>query len=147
MSAVEILPNLWLGNIKASLNNDFLIKNNIKCIVNCTVNYQFNEKLPANIKKIRLPVSDTGTQEANDTMLQYIDKTVTFIYRSLLKGDCILVHCYAGKQRSPTIIASFIIKYCECNYEQALHALSVKWPFYPDHYIPALKTWSELQKN
>jgi hypothetical protein len=37
----EILPNLWLGSFEDSQNKDFIMKNNINCIINCTLNKPF----------------------------------------------------------------------------------------------------------
>ena len=35
-NAHEIIPRLWLGNVKASMYEDFIIRNNIAVVFNCT---------------------------------------------------------------------------------------------------------------
>lgn len=139
-SAVEIIPHLWLGNVKASHNLNFLKVSNITCIINCTKNFDFYDKLPANTQKIRIAISDTGTEEANRALYSLLDKAVTYIQRQLIKGNRVLVHCYAGKQRSPAIVAAYLIKYCEWSTDEVLTLMNEKWGANPDHYIPAL-TW------
>ncbi len=145
-SAAEIVPNLWLGNIKSSRNKQFLHEHEINCIVNCTKNYDFDQEamLPST-QKIRIAISDTGTEQARTAFLEVVDKAVTFIYRCLIKGDRILVHCYAGKQRSPAIIVAFLIKYCEWSVKEALDAVNKQmqshWPIEVDHYIAALEKY------
>ena len=37
-NANEIIPNLWLGNAKASMDEDFIRQNNITVVFNCTKN-------------------------------------------------------------------------------------------------------------
>jgi protein-tyrosine phosphatase len=148
-SAVEILPNLWLGNVKASRNRDFLHTYKINVIVNCTKNFDFDSTaiLPET-KKIRLAVSDTNTPEANRDMLALLDRAVTYIHRQLTRGDHVLVHCYAGKQRSPAVIAAFIVKYCEWPLDKSLKVIERLWNgVYPDHYLSALKEFQSNIKN
>lgn len=147
-SAVEILPNLWLGNIKASRNRDFIVTNKINCVINCTKNYDFDqEALLPDTKKIRIAVSDTGTPEANRAMLSLLDRGVTYIHRQLVRGDRVLVHCYAGKQRSPAVICAYIIKYCEWPVDKALAVVGKLWNnVYPDHYLDALQSF-EIKTN
>ena len=143
-SAVEIIPHLWLGNIKASRNADFLKDTKINCIINCTKNFDFdNEAMLPNTKKIRIAVSDTGTESANEALLSLLDKSVTYIQRQLVKGDIILVHCYAGKQRSPAVIAAYLIKYCEWPVDKVLSIMKARWNVYPDHYLKALRQFHE----
>lgn len=142
-SAAEILPNLWLGNIKASRNKEFLHRNKINCIINCTKNYDFDATaiLP-NTKKIRLPISDTGTPEASSALLALLNRTVTYIHNQLINGDRILVHCYAGKQRSVAVIVAYIMKYAGLPMECALDVVNKLWNnVYPDHYLTALSSF------
>ena len=48
-----ILPNLYLGNETSSLNTNFLKENNIKLIINCTKDLEFNKDYKC--IKIRIP--------------------------------------------------------------------------------------------
>jgi protein-tyrosine phosphatase len=141
MSVVEIIPHLYLGNIKSSLDLTFIREAKINCIINCTKNFNFIENLPENIKKIRISLSDTGTDEANECMLTILDKAVTLIYRELIKGNVILIHCYAGKQRSLAIVVAFLIKYSFLSKDEVLKFLFKRWPYYPDHYEKALNAY------
>jgi protein-tyrosine phosphatase len=145
-SAAEIVPHLWLGNIKASRNATFLHDNEISCIVNCTKNYDFDQTaMIPGTKKIRIAISDTGTDEARQAFLELADRVSTAIYQRLVKGDHLLVHCYAGKQRSPAIILAFLIKYCDYNVDEALKAVNTRmkshWKIEADHYIEALEKY------
>jgi len=53
--ANEIIPRLWLGNAKASMNEDFIRQKNITVVFNCTKNLPFSPMIPI---KYRIPVDD-----------------------------------------------------------------------------------------
>ena len=125
MGAVEILPNLWLGNIRDALNQDFLHRKKITCVVNCTVKYPFYTS--DKIRKIRIPVRDTGKEPEFYKMYVALPSAVDKIYE-LLDSERILIHCYAGKQRSVAVILAFIMKHCKYPLDYALHTLRAKWP-------------------
>jgi hypothetical protein len=139
MSAIEIIPNLWLGNIKAGLNEEFIAFNKITHVINCTRNFGFVQE--PSITKVRIKVSDTGTEQATQEMTEILDKSIKYIYNKLLEGHRVLVHCYAGKQRSVAIVAAFISKYCNWSIQKSLEILESKWGYMPDRYIEALKRW------
>ncbi len=122
--AVEILPNMWLGNISAALNIDFLKSNKITCIINCTDTCPFVEY---DIKKIRIPIKDNGTEEEIFKMYTVLDKATTLIYELLHKYP-ILIHCYAGRQRSVSVVLAFLMKYARFTLQEAIDALRKKKP-------------------
>jgi len=101
----EILPNLWLGNYKSSINKNFLIKYNIKCIIRV-----LPEKLPVykNIEYINIPLKDKHI--CNKNINDIFRKCNNIIDNYLKKNQGILVHCKRGHQRSASVIASYIFK-------------------------------------
>jgi protein-tyrosine phosphatase len=109
----EIIPGLWLGDKNSSHNTDFLTEKKIKCIINCSVDLPFIND--SSIIKKRIPVNDDLSFEANKTILKYLNKCLEFIHENILNNKNILVHCYAGKQRSATIILCYLIKYAKIN--------------------------------
>ena len=50
-----IIPRLWLGNARASMDEDFIRHNNIVVVFNCTKNLPFSPMIPI---KYRIPVDD-----------------------------------------------------------------------------------------
>ena len=97
--ACEIITNLWLGNIIDSRNTEFL--NSIDVIVNCTKNLPFNRD---DNKHIRVYVDDNLQKEEIVSMYKHLDKITALINDYLTKGRTVFVHCYAGKQRSATVM-------------------------------------------
>ena len=45
-NAHEIIPRLWLGNVKASMDEDFIRQKNIGVVFNCTKNLPFSPIIP-----------------------------------------------------------------------------------------------------
>lgn len=113
INANEILTNLWLGDIKDATNKEFIDK--IDIIINCTKNIPFiNDKK----KNIRIPVEDNLEKTEIAKLYTYFDSISKIINDNLKKGFVIFVHCYAGKQRSASIIASYIMKYYRINFKE-----------------------------
>ena len=121
MSACEIITNLWLGNIIDSRNTEFL--NNIDIVINCTKNLPFN--CDKN-KHVRLNVDDNLEKEEIVNLYKYLENVTKFINDSLINGKSIFVHCYAGKQRSASVVCAYIMKYLSFSYQEATELIRTK---------------------
>ena len=124
ISYVEVLPNIWLTDFKATKNYKFLQSKKIELIVNCSKDLEFNNKY--NCKCIRLSVSDNLQEEEIDRLYKYFFEIVPIIYEFFCKGKPILVHCYAGKQRSASVIVAFILKYTNLTLRDSISYLKLK---------------------
>ena len=70
----EILPYLWIGDYKDSMNIEFLHDKKIKVIINCTKDIDFfDDPEFINIKKIRIPVDDRPS-------VSYVEDNTTMYY-------------------------------------------------------------------
>ena len=121
MSVCEILPNLWLGNENIAKSNLFFKRNNINIVVNCSKDIPFYSNYTQNI---RIPVDDNLEDIEIDKLYNYLDKAANLMETCLSNNEGILVHCYAGKQRSATVIASYLMKYGNLKTNDAI--LSIK---------------------
>jgi hypothetical protein len=101
-----ILPNLWLGNYHAALDHDFISKNNIDIIVNCTPDIPFISD--HSIKKIRIPVYDSQLEKDFILMEYYLKIIIPILHKAYVENKKILICCYAGKQRSAIVVASLL---------------------------------------
>lgn len=59
-NADQILPNLWLGNLKAAEDETFLKNAGIDVVFNCTKNLPFH---PSIRRRYRVPVDDNLENE------------------------------------------------------------------------------------
>ena len=122
---VEILPNLWLSGHKYAKNKGFLRSKNIKLIINCSTNIDFVDGLD-DIKKIRIPVNDSLQEKDIQLLTKYLPKTSLLIEKYFNNLDPVLVHCYAGKQRSATVITSFIMKQTNLDIKMLIALIQMK---------------------
>lgn len=123
MSVAEILPNLWLGNIICSRNSKFILDNSINVVVNCSKDIPFSSK---NTKNYRIAVDDNLKETEINIFFEYLDKIIPIIHEHLLNNDVILVHCYAGKQRSASIISAYLMKYSNMSLKQSIEVIKTK---------------------
>jgi len=116
-NANEIIPNLWLGNRNAPLEREHLRNCNIKLIINCTKDIEY--PVDSNIQVVRLPINDINSEESNQILDDKINDLTYLIDVYLNTKLGVLIHCYAGVQRSATVVLCYLIKYKHYNIEMA----------------------------
>jgi hypothetical protein len=106
--------NLWLGNYHAAHDPDFLIKNNITVIINCTPGIKYiyeiispKELCINKLETFRVPVLDSLLEKDILLMQEYFKTVIPFIFTKL-KTSNILIHCAMGRQRSAVLIAAIL---------------------------------------
>ena len=105
---VNICPNLYLGNYKSSQSLKILKNYNINSIVNCTKDIPFSEYFKHR-NYLRIDVEDSrDINNINDFKSKIIDATI-FINNEINNNNNVLVHCYWGIMRSPTVVASYLM--------------------------------------
>jgi hypothetical protein len=120
----DINGNLWLGNMKAALDLDFLVDNNISVILNISpdIPYIFDIMDPEMLCKqnknycglrqldtMRIPVFDSLLPHDIYLMEQYLPEVLPYIIQKLYKErKNVLIHCFAGAQRSAVIVAALL---------------------------------------
>lgn len=114
-----VIPNLWLGNKHAALNEQFIRKFNIKYIVNVTDGIR--SPFPF-VTYYNLPISDKKMCDDNlrSVMFNYIKSALTFISDGLRNGEGVLVHCRKGHHRSANIVLLFLMEHLKIGYIPAM---------------------------
>ena len=105
-NADEIIPRLWLGNVRASMDDAFLHQENIQVVFNCTKDLPFSHIVP---QKYRVPVDDNLQEEEIRNLELWSAEVAQKLLTEYNKGRTILVHCYAGMQRSAACVAFLLI--------------------------------------
>lgn len=146
-NANEILPRLWLGNYAASQDESFLKSKGIDTVFNCTKDLPFH---PSIRRRYRVPVDDNLKQEEIRNMELWSYEIVYKLQNEYKEGHPILVHCAAGMQRSPAVIAMFIIAMSGLKSDQAMGYIQSKRPvafFMNANFGQAIRGFEEsLQK-
>lgn len=105
----KITEYLYVGGIESSQKE----WGEFKLIVNCTTDILFPSQnmSMASPECIRIPVHDTPDE--CDKMTKYMMETNVLekMYEYICRGESVLVHCYAGMQRSCALVACYLIKY------------------------------------
>ena len=123
MSVCEIIPGLWLGNINIAKNNEFFTIYSITTIINCTKDIPFYSNYT---KNVRISVNDDLQKHEVDRMFDYLDTACDLIHEKLLNCESILVHCFAGKQRSATLVCAYLMKYGNMSLGVAIQSIKSK---------------------
>ena len=125
-----ILPGLWLGNSKASMNETFLKTNGITTVFNCTKDLPFHTTIK---RRYRIPVDDNLRSEEIRNLELWSYEIVYKIKKEYNNKQNILVHCYAGMQRSAASLAMFLIATERMSADDSITFLKGKRPivFFP----------------
>ena len=146
-NADEIIPRLWLGNVRASQDEDFIQREKIDVIFNCTKDLPFlyeerrslttMKDLPFLIeerrsltmpKQYRVPVDDNLQEEEIRNIELWSPEIAHKLLTLYNKGHTILVHCYAGMQRSAACVAILLIALKHMKAEDAMNYIRSRRP-------------------
>ena len=116
----EIINTLFIGGAGAAKN-----RYGFSMIVNCTRKSDIS--FPTECKNcIRISVDDSP--KYHNKLFDYIEETHVLdnIHDALQKSNKVLVHCFAGSQRSCAVVACYLIKYYKMNVIQAIQYIKNK---------------------
>lgn len=130
--AQNIYQNIWVGDNISCQDRDFLLKNNIQTIVNCTPDIP-NHFEPLLLKPIdnpqdyfiqyfRLPILDNTKDEQQQKFTQYAPE----IALNLNLNKNILIHCSAGQQRSCAFAVYLLVKKFGLSFNDAINTIIKK---------------------
>lgn len=116
--ATKIIDDIYLGGIDSVNDYESLEKIGIKNIISVIAG--FTPPYPDKFNYIVLNALDT----TNTNLIEYFDTTYNFIDHAVENNEKILIHCIAGRSRSVTILAAYIIKKYGMNVKDTI--LSIK---------------------
>lgn len=123
--ADEIIPRLWLGNVRASKDEHFIRTKRIQVVFNCTKNLEFSPIIPI---KYRIPLDDNLEEVEIRNMELFSSEIVFKIMAEYRAGKTILVHCMAGMQRSAASVTMFLIAHEGIHASEAISFIKQKRP-------------------
>ncbi|CUG89202.1 dual specificity protein phosphatase, putative [Bodo saltans] len=114
--AVRIKDGIFVGNVTAAHDEDFLYVNKVTHIVNCSGAEVSDMFADSGIEYLTFPWKDTpgvvNTTVMFDSNDRNVEQVVRFMDRAIDNGDCVLVHSVYGMSRSPALVAAyFMVKY------------------------------------
>lgn len=120
----EILPGLWLGNKRASQDIGWLKARGIRVIFNCTKDIPFPHGVVD--RMYRVPVDDSLQQDDLRNLEHWSWEICYKLQQERQQGHPILVHCFAGMQRSAAVVAMYLIACYRCPAEEAIAFIKSK---------------------
>jgi len=136
---IQIIPNLWIGNIDKAQDVELLKDKGITILINCCSNQDIPiQKTVTYPKYIKFKNCNNIITNSN----YFVD----LIEQYLKVNKKLLVFCETGIQNSPALVGCYLIKYTRLEYNSVIKSLYSKNPmfFKPENYfIELLKLYSK----
>jgi rhodanese-related sulfurtransferase len=131
----EILPGLYLASFNDVRQRGAEAQEYF--IINCS------RDLPMlSPTGVRLAIDDAPQE--NERMLGFFPRATQLIRRKLREGDEVIVHCWAGQQRSAAVMAAYLMKYAHMSKDHAMRFIRRQKPdafSWGATFDPALEDW------
>jgi len=138
----RILQGLYLGPVTAAQNQEVLCELKVTHIL--TVGYCMRPLFTSEFKYKVIPVSDS----AQSKLCKYFDECTEFINEALQTGT-VLVHCFGGVSRSPSVVIAYLMRYCNLNFSNALAYVKDKRSVVNPNsgFLNQLKNYQRILRN
>lgn len=115
-------------------------------VVNCTKDLPFYSS-----RGVRLAVDDDGSNVAmNEMFLHMTSGVLDHIHEELQNDGVVIVHCLAGQQRSPAIVAAYLMTHAGLTLEQAVRHIRAKKPdafFWSINFLDSLQRYEMMLRS
>lgn len=106
----KVMNRLYLGNFQAAKDKEFFKDKRIRAVLNCSRDIPNHFASNRDIEYMRIPVEDSLKQKDYDLMFEFMPVIVAFIHKhTVVQGNNLLVHCWAGRQRSAISVAVYLV--------------------------------------
>ncbi|KAF2787054.1 phosphatases II, partial [Melanomma pulvis-pyrius CBS 109.77] len=161
----EIVPGLFLGDVPASVCPEMLQKNHINAMVSlydCLTGWRRAMLLAGkpDDRHIFIRSEDSPTLDMlvyMSDICDFIDQMASPILRlssslqfssAPITTNSILVHCQAGRSRSPAVIIAYLMRKYRITYEDALKFVRTKRRVKPSvNLVRQLRIWEKVGYN
>ncbi|XP_078438874.1 dual specificity protein phosphatase 1-like [Wolffia australiana] len=118
----QIEEGLFLGSVGAAFNRDELKSLNVTHIL--TVAKSLKPAYPEDFVYRKVEVLDNPYTDLS----RYFDACIEFIDKARREGGGVLVHCVAGRSRSVTVVAAYLMQKNRMSLFQVLDLIKSKRP-------------------
>ncbi len=141
--ANQIVDNLWLGSLESSCNRQALQERGIETVI-CAI-LGASAMFPFDFKYERAKLRDVE----DENIIDEFDKLLPIIHTELLNNRAVICHCIAGRSRSASIVAAYLIRYHNMTTEDSLKFIKNKrTQINPNPgYVKQLKIYEERVRD
>ncbi|KAJ9466251.1 hypothetical protein DIPPA_01096 [Diplonema papillatum] len=107
---------IFLGTLRTAQDPDIIRELGISTIYTIGKGLPVASPLPPGVEHRVLPVDDTPAT----MLLGCFDEAAAFLEEATAKRSTVLVHCFAGRSRSVTVLCAYFIKYYSMPFKEAL---------------------------
>jgi protein-tyrosine phosphatase len=115
----EIVSHLFVGSADALVD-----ASQFSLIINCT----HDIRILGSVRTIRIPINDVSSDSYKLVDLIYNTGVLKVMHEYIKNNKKVLVHCFAGIQRSCTLVACYLIQYHDMTPFTALEYIRQKRP-------------------
>ena len=139
--AVNILPNIWIGNSLSSQNEKLFNSQKITSVLNLSPTLPNFFVYDTLIEYMRIPISDKTTDK--DNLINYLPVITHFIYKNvILQGKNILVHSDTSNTIACTVIAAYLMKFYDKSLDESILFIKTRKPdMNVGEYMNVLNEW------
>ncbi|KAL9161525.1 hypothetical protein ABFS82_07G026700 [Erythranthe guttata] len=116
----QIEEGLYLGSLGAAYNRSGLKGLNITHVL--TVAHSLAPAHPDDFIYKTIEVRD----KEDENISQYFEECFQFIYEAKAAGGGILVHCFAGRSRSATVVVAYLMLKNGMSFSEAMEYVKIK---------------------
>ncbi|XP_044216544.1 dual specificity protein phosphatase 22-B-like isoform X2 [Thunnus albacares] len=117
----QVLPDLYLGNLKDARDKELLAQHNITHILSI-------HDTAAPVLEDMTYLCISAADHSKQNLMQYFRDSIMFIHESRIKGEGCLVHCVAGVSRSVTLVVAYIMTVTGRGWVESLAAVRAARP-------------------
>lgn len=118
----KIQEGLYLGSVGAAYNKEELLNLRITHIL--VVANTIEAPYPCDFQYKQIEVRDS----ADVNLEEYFDACFAFIDEAKQSGGAVLIHCFAGRSRSVTVVVAYLMKTYRMSFYHALELVKSKRP-------------------
>ena len=116
----EVLERVYIGSIGAAMSKNKLKDLGITHVL--TLIDKMNPMFPDEFVYKCVSITDS----AESDIVSEVDECLNFIKTAVNQGGKVLVHCFAGRSRSGSVVVAYVMKESQMTYDDALKFVQEK---------------------